>query len=595
MEQSDNTIRIKIKREGVKTFRRQAESTKALKAEYTGMQLSVLGLPFGGHIKGRDSDGEAFHFDTEFWLTPGDTSPVTYLHGYGPDSADEWQERPVIIGKAKYDRKDERGHWFDVTLDSEEPLAQRIADAITNDADVKASSGAVSHLVRMGKAGLIDVWPVGELAIFDTNEWREPANHLAVVEAKVENAEEQAKGDDSPPVKVVEPEADTPTIISITETEMPETTKDEGVQRTEPETQAEVAFDYAELAKELTPGMKDMVDAQVKTMLDAQEAITAKGAPAIKKVTDLGSKNDSGKELMHFLKTGQMPFERNASKAALEGGSATEGGYLVPDDFLAEIIAKRDESSIPRMAGARVIQTSLDVVNIPNENAAADFAVTAEEGAYNEDEPTFGQVAVTVYKYTNLIKISEELAEDEKANLDSFLTEHLGRRWASAENDAVLVGTGSSEPQGVYVGGTAGLTFDYATTLAATEIPELMFKMKAEYMAGAVWSMKNSVFGYLMGLTGDNFQLMPTPAGGLGYQLMGHQVLTSSANAAQTSGLKPIVFGNWNFYALVERHGLIISRNPYLYQGNGQIGLFSKIRMGGAVLQAEAFQYGTMA
>jgi len=107
--------------------------------------------------------------------------------------------------------------------------------------------------------------------------------------------------------------------------------------------------------------------------------------------------------------------------------------------------------------------------------------------------------------------------------------------------------------------------------------------------------MKNSVFGYLMGLTGDNFQLMPTPAGGLGYQLMGHQVLTSSANAAQTSGLKPIVFGNWNFYALVERHGLIISRNPYLYQGNGQIGLFSKIRMGGAVLQAEAFQYGTMA
>ena len=36
--------------------------------------------------------------------------------------------------------------------------------------------------MRYGEAGLIDVWPVGELAIFDTNEWRRPANELAVVE-----------------------------------------------------------------------------------------------------------------------------------------------------------------------------------------------------------------------------------------------------------------------------------------------------------------------------------------------------------------------------------------------------------------------------
>jgi predicted phage gp36 major capsid-like protein len=34
---------------------------------------------------------------------------------------------------------------------------------------------------------------------------------------------------------------------------------------------------------------------------------------------------------------------------------------------------------------------------------------------------------------------------------------------------------------------------------------------------------------------------------------------------------------------------MVVSRNPYLYQANGQIGLFAKVRQGGAVLQAEAF------
>ena len=70
-------------------------------------------------------------------------------------------------------------------LDEGEELAQRIKIAIDEGKEVRgASSGAVGHLVRYGKAGLINVWPVGELAIFDTNEWRKPANQLAVVEAK---------------------------------------------------------------------------------------------------------------------------------------------------------------------------------------------------------------------------------------------------------------------------------------------------------------------------------------------------------------------------------------------------------------------------
>ena len=58
--------------------------------------------------------------------------------------------------------------------------------AIAEGRDVKASSGAVSHLVRYAEGGLIDDWAVGEVALFDTNEWRRPANELAIVQRKAQ-------------------------------------------------------------------------------------------------------------------------------------------------------------------------------------------------------------------------------------------------------------------------------------------------------------------------------------------------------------------------------------------------------------------------
>ena len=58
---------VKIKLPDGATVERPVESAeKRMKAdaEYTDVGWRVLGVPFGGPIKGRDLDGEAFHEDT---------------------------------------------------------------------------------------------------------------------------------------------------------------------------------------------------------------------------------------------------------------------------------------------------------------------------------------------------------------------------------------------------------------------------------------------------------------------------------------------------------------------------------------------------
>lgn len=576
-----DNLRCKIKTKGEHKRDSTYKSLKAIE-EYNSPILHVLGVPFGGPIEGRDSDGESFHAKTIIGMNKGDSVPVTYYHGFGPDDPDEWQEIPVFIGKAVYSEQDERGYWFDVRLDTEEPLAQRI---LVDTATARASSGAVSHLARMGKAGLIDVWPIGELALFETNEWKQPANDYAVVELKepeITIPKAEAKAEKANPAKL-EKEGDKKLTIEVKSimTEKKEGPESEVVEQPVivPEVDVEALF-----AK-----MDEKFDAKMSKL---DEMLTAKSAPMVSKVIGKMDKRDEVDEFLHWAATGD---KSRGYKAALQEGSATEGGYLVPDDFYGNIVAKRDELSIMRQMGAQIWYAKGKTVSVPIENAAVSPARVAEEGSTNESEPTFDNVDITIHRVNNMIKISMELDEDEQANLSPFLTNHVARQFGLWENDAFFVGTGSSEPEGVFVGGTAALTSDYATTIASSEVPELFYKLAGEYRASpqAAWAMKDSTAALIQGLTGDNFQFVPTPQGQLQQALWSKPFYTSAKIAAHTAALKSIVFGDFHYYMIAERKALTLFRNPYLYEASGQISLTWTTRVGGAVLQAEAFQYMT--
>ena len=320
-------------------------------------------------------------------------------------------------------------------------------------------------------------------------------------------------------------------------------------------------------------------------------------APAV--IGELGEK-DYTKSFWHYVRTGESNDLRKASKAALQEGTTTEGGYLVPDDEYGSIIAKRDEESIISKLGLRRVVTNRDKYNFPTENGSlAKFTLVAEEGAISaaEEEPTFAQNGVVVYKFNKLIKVSEELLEDDNANLEAFLTDSLGRALADTENYYSLIGAGSTQPQGAFVGGTAGLTLDSASAIGAAEIPELMGKLGTPYHNGAAWVMDPATWFYLKGLSGNQFVFtsgLARMSGTVdGPTLEGYPVILNSNAAGVTASAKSLLFGNFNYMGFVTNRGLRVRRLNELYAGNGQVGILATYRFGCEVLQAEAFQYAT--
>lgn len=601
----NGSLITRIKVRNVKPKRRmgdpEADETKRLKLfdEYPAEPLyHVLGVPFGGPLMGRDAEGEAFYPETEIWLKAGDSIPVTYYHGFGPDDPYDVQAVPAVIGRAVLAETDERGHWFEVRLDPEEELAQRIMSKAPE--EIKASSGAVGHLVRIGDAGLIDIWPVGELAMFDTNEWRLPANDFAVVEAGKSLAQVAAQAGEAEAAAAEDGQAFKST---FTENSMEDFAMDEETKET-PQVEP---VDIKALAAELAPSIKEAVAAQVQALWN--ESPTVKGgivAPGVMKHAQLGDP-DPVQDFFSWIRTGKGQIKKHTVvhdfgtyKAALQEGTDGEGGYLVPADELGRIIAKRAETGLMDRLGVATFTTDRDVFNIPTEGTAmTKFTIVSEEGAITaaENEPTFGQNDVKIYNFKKLIKISEELLEDYNSGLEQYLSDALGRAWAITENYYLQLGGGSTAPQGVFVGGTAGLTLDSASAIGAAEVPELLGKLKIAYRPGAVMLMNRTTGAYLRGIFGTSgfaFPVSPSIITAGGEDLgIGYPVFLTEDAAAIGTGAKSMLFGNFALYGWVRNRSLRVRRLTELYAGNGQVGILANFRAGGEVLQAEAFQYAT--
>jgi HK97 family phage major capsid protein len=572
-------IKIQVPDTLIEPMELDAEKRIKADSEYVDPGWRVLGVPYSGQLQGRDADGEAFHEQTEIWLKSGDYVNLTYYHGFDPEEPGKKQEKPALIGRAVYSGKDSRGHWFEPMLDESEPLAKRLLDAGVE--TLRASSGAVSHLVRKSAGGLIDVWPVGELALFDTNEWRKPANEYAVIEAKSESITE-AIPEVIATVDAVEDEIEAKTNLTISQFPMEE-------KMDEPIVEKEVK------AEEPKVDIKAEFESMKKSLLEELKAAPGevKGVPTVK----------AAKESPSFIKAmlawaqGDNPrgFKGNdlELKAAWQGQTDTEGGYAVPDDFYNRIVEQRQELSFVRRAPVTRLVTNHDRILIPTEaTAGTKLVVTAEEAAYDENEPVFGQVALTIHKFTKMVKVSEEMLDGDAVGLEAYIASVVARASAAAENYYCSIGTGTGMPQGIVAGATAsGITTASATAITAAELISAMGTVESPYHnSSSGFLMKGATKFYLQGLTGNAFQFINTPAGG---DFMGYPAYIAPDMGGVASAQKSVAFGDFSMYAFAEREGVTLSRNPYLYQANGQVGLFVKQRFGGAVLQTLAFKYLT--
>ncbi|MDA8227046.1 MAG: phage major capsid protein [Desulfitobacterium hafniense] len=279
---------------------------------------------------------------------------------------------------------------------------------------------------------------------------------------------------------------------------------------------------------------------------------------------------------------------------ALQIGTDSEGGYLVPDEFERTLIEYLEEENIFRQL-AKVITTSSGDKKIPVVATKGTASWVDEEGAIPESGDTFGQVSIGAYKLATMIKVSEELLNDSVFNLESYIAKEFARRIGTKEEEAFFIGDGTGKPTGIFNatgGATLGITAASATAITVDEVMDLFYSLKSPYRKNAVFVMNDATVKAIRKLKDGNGQYIwqPSITAGQPDTILNRPVKTSAYVPTIASAAKAIAFGDFGYYWVADRQGRSFQRLNELYAATGQVGFKATQRVDGKLILAEAIK-----
>jgi HK97 family phage major capsid protein len=280
---------------------------------------------------------------------------------------------------------------------------------------------------------------------------------------------------------------------------------------------------------------------------------------------------------------------------ALQIGTDSEGGYLIPDEFDRTLVEALEEQNIFRRL-ATVITTSSGDRKIPVVATKGTAAWIDDEAVIPESDDSFGQVSIGAYKVGTMIKVSDELLNDNVFNLEAYIAREFARRIGAKEEEAFFTGDGTGKPNGVLAatgGAELGVTTAGTATVTADEMIDLFFSLKAPYRQKAVFIMNDATVKILRKLKDStgNYLWQPALTAATPDTILNRPVYTSAYVPLPTAGNRAVIFGDLSFYWVADRQGRSFRRLNELFATSGQVGFIATQRVDGRLILSEAVKY----
>ena len=290
-----------------------------------------------------------------------------------------------------------------------------------------------------------------------------------------------------------------------------------------------------------------------------------------------------GKNFGDFLKNVKLRSSEIKDLSEQSGGS---GGYLVPDQFSAEILRLNLETSVVRSQGARAIPMTSSKLLIPAMNMASNAAgsiyggVTAYWGAENaaltESQPAFKRVSLEPKKLHGYCEDPNELEMDAIVSMSNLLTSMFAEVLTFEEDYAFLTGKGVGKPLGI-LSCPAYITVSRATAsqINTTDVIGMIARFKGN-MARAKFNVNQSALPYIYQLQDPNGNYIWHPgnvgtiAGNAPGSLYGVPInITEKLPALGTTG--DLLLSDMGFYLIGDREGLNVAQSEHFKFQNDQM------------------------
>lgn len=271
-------------------------------------------------------------------------------------------------------------------------------------------------------------------------------------------------------------------------------------------------------------------------------------------------------------------------------GTGSAGGYFVPQGFQYEI-----ETALKAFGGmrqvARLLETATgNALPWPTSNdTAVSGELISENSTVTMANPTIGHITLNAFKYsTKMVQVSIELLQDSAFDIEAYLKDAFVTRLGRITNNHFTVGGGTTLPNGITVGSSAGPTAQAAGAVSYVDLVELEHSVDPAYRQGAKFMFADSTLKKIKELKDAQGHPLwsaglasgaPDTILGYGYQINQDMPVIGTGNVQA-------VFGALNKYLIRSVKELSVLRLDERYAEFGQVAYIGYARYDGNVIDA---------
>lgn len=342
------------------------------------------------------------------------------------------------------------------------------------------------------------------------------------------------------------------------------------------------------------------------------------GAPAVDQaVKDINAdlrawmRGEAGKKDFVLTETQEVVRLRNAMRQGASGRDLRNAilsdtgsvGTAVQTTVAAQIYEYMENSiAMFRAPTTKIVTGNGEPMRFPTVGThAIGTQVIAQGTAIGGTDPTFDGMTLGAYKYGELVQVSSEAIEDVTFDLTGFIARDVARALSRVIDTDLVVGTGSSEPQGIMTAGWGTVaTGGTLVPVSYNTLIDMVYGVADEYVqngdagwltsratAGALRKLRDGAGGTegnpLWQFTNDYGLVSGQPA-----NLLDHPVYTDPNVASQGSAAKAVWFGDFSAYYLRQVGDIAFERSDHFGFNTDTVYFRGKWRVDGDVIDTRA-------
>jgi HK97 family phage major capsid protein len=241
-----------------------------------------------------------------------------------------------------------------------------------------------------------------------------------------------------------------------------------------------------EMAKKMADAIKAElgIEEQLKSLKEEIEKSQRKS------VMKVFVSQDVEKEISELTKEEKLAAYSHAlfsadkvSLKALSEGVDADGGYTVPQDFYGVLLAEIMEQAVMRPM-VTVVPMKGNVLTLNMIDHGPEVYWTSEGATKTTTTADFSRPTITAYKLASIIYLTDELIDDSAFGLTNVLVQRFAQKMAEAEDKAIVAGTGTGQPTGIFTAGTVA-TRTCSGNLSFDNIINLIYDLPVKFRKNA--------------------------------------------------------------------------------------------------------------